>query len=866
MHLITLNYTEIPYISQPYASKPKNLVDELVFLWVGSMTIDPAADYWTDTETRPPVQVDLGPSENFWNIILEDMIPWETEWGSWETTWTGEPFSSGADTVVNLEAQNWIDTGDQSLTEFLSDIDPTRLFPRAWAGSEVFDFTVAELWMQETEQTRTGVRNSLSVETQQTDLGTRVIDNFLQPFMRSRDLNIYATNMKPSTRVYVHFDGLPAASANVRPALGSFGDPVVTDSNGNAIIVYRIPPATFHTGTREVVVSDDPQNRPGFVTTTCKKSFTAMGLGQIVESTIVSTAVPEIVQEELQEVETTVELTEWWRIKDPIAQSFVVESRDGMFLTSMDLFFYEKSSTNGVKVQIREMRNGQPTNVLIPYGESHVAADSVLVSNDATLPTTFEFDDPVFLMNDTEYCFVVIPDSYDKSYRLWVSELGEFDITTGKRIAEQPNDGILFTSSNDRSWTPHQSEDIKFSLKKASFATNVSGTVVLEKPTTESFSIADVSGTFVENEEVKGLSYITISNALEAALDLNDSDPITIGGTVYTVLDVSQFPVLKLDTYDSFSGGETFNDNSLNEWVLTGPSTQGIGKIKLVRPTELMELYESNGQFVEGDDIKGTESGATATLSAFLDYKIHMIHPIVASFTPSNTKLSWEFRSFIDGSLTLSDWIPINGNFDNEFKTGYLAVPRSSEVANLSGQKSVQIRATLTSDNPNVSPVLDKSRMGALITENWINDPVDLLSEEYDGEGLAYSKCVTKAISFAEGQDAEDLKVYLTAYKPYVSDIAVFYKVIHAEDVTKISDRNWVQMEPFRNVWDDRKFIELEYNIPEAEKNVDGVVEYTQSGGSFTGFKTMLIKIVLTSSNPAIYPIVKNMRAIGLQL
>lgn len=866
MNLITLNFTETPLSVQPYASQPKNVVEELVFLWTGILELDPAADYWTDTETRPPLQVDLGPSENFWNSIIEDIEPWETEWGSWETTWTGEPFSTGQETVTSLESQNLIDTGDQSLTEFLSDIEPSRRFPQAWPGSEVFDFTVAELWLQESERTRTGVRNSLSVETQQTDLGNRVVDNFIQPFIRSIDLVINVTNMKPNTKVYVHFDGLPAAISACRPASGNFGDSLITDENGNATIVYRIPPGTFHTGTREVIVSDDEKNRIGFVTTTAKKSFTAIGLGQIVENTIISTTSPETVQTEIQEVENTVELTEWWRVKDPIAQSFFVSSKDGAFLTSVDLFFYEKSSTNGIRMQIREMKDGRPSNVVLPYGEKWIPASEVAITDDSSIPTTFTFDDPVFLMNNVEYCFVVIPDNSDKDYRIWISELGEFDVLSGKRIVEQPNSGILFTSSNDRTWTENQSQDIKHTVNKAVFSTGSTGTLVMEKKAMETFNISEVSGTFILNEEIRGHAKITISNSEGETLDLDVDDQISINGQSYTVLNVSNFPEIEIDAFVIIPSNSSFIDNSSNEWVLSGDSVHASGKLKKIKPTTSMELLQSNGLFEEGVEVRGVESGASATIDNFLDYKIHMVHPIIASFTPTNTKMTWEFRAVIDGTSNFSDWLPIDGNFDNEFKETYLALSKSKENSLISGSKSVQIRANLSSTNNNVSPVIDKSRIGALLTENLINSPADLTTEEYDGEGTALARSITKAITFAEGQDAEDLKVYMTVFKPFVSNIHVFYKILHAEDVTAVEDRKWVEMTPFKNSWDDRRFIEIEFNVPESEKNMDGIVEYEEDGGTFTTFKTMLIKIVLTSENPAIYPIVKDIRAIALQL
>ena len=43
---------------------------------------------------------------------------------------------------------------------------------------------------------------------------------------------------------------------------------------------------------------------------------------------------------------------------DPVAQSFIVDSPGGAFLTSIDLYFASKDSTLPVTLEIREMENG----------------------------------------------------------------------------------------------------------------------------------------------------------------------------------------------------------------------------------------------------------------------------------------------------------------------------------------------------------------------------------------------------------------------------------------------------------------------------------------------------------------------------
>ena len=95
-----------------------------------------------------------------------------------------------------------------------------------------------------------------------------------------------------------------------------------------------------------------------------------------------------------------------------------------------------------------------------------VAVDSEGVT-ESTTPTHFAFDYPVYLQNDTEYALVVETDSVD--YYMWVSRLGETDLSTSTIITTQPSLGSVYRSQNTESWTEDNFEDIKFTLYKAEF-------------------------------------------------------------------------------------------------------------------------------------------------------------------------------------------------------------------------------------------------------------------------------------------------------------------------------------------------------------------------------------------------------------
>ena len=52
---------------------------------------------------------------------------------------------------------------------------------------------------------------------------------------------------------------------------------------------------------------------------------------------------------------------------------------------------------------------------------------------------------------------------------MWIGQIGENKIGTTQRITQQPAAGIMFTSANNRSWTPHQSKDVMYKLYRCKF-------------------------------------------------------------------------------------------------------------------------------------------------------------------------------------------------------------------------------------------------------------------------------------------------------------------------------------------------------------------------------------------------------------
>jgi hypothetical protein len=76
--------------------------------------------------------------------------------------------------------------------------------------------------------------------------------------------------------------------------------------------------------------------------------------------------------------------------------------------------------------------------------------------------TRFRFP-PITAVPDMQYCIVAMCN--DAVWRLRVAGLGEVDGPTQQRISAQPYIvGVLFSSSNNQTWTAHQDKDLQFRL------------------------------------------------------------------------------------------------------------------------------------------------------------------------------------------------------------------------------------------------------------------------------------------------------------------------------------------------------------------------------------------------------------------
>jgi hypothetical protein len=144
---------------------------------------------------------------------------------------------------------------------------------------------------------------------------------------------------------------------------------------------------------------------------------------------------------------------------DPLAQTFTLnESRH---IAGVDLWFTNKGEKR-VVVQIRETSVGMPTQMVI--AESYILPSDINTNGTATRITW----SPVWCEAGQEYALVLLTD--DASTAVKIAELGKHDSVNNHWVTSQPYQvGVLLSSSNASTWTPHQNRDLTFRLLAAKF-------------------------------------------------------------------------------------------------------------------------------------------------------------------------------------------------------------------------------------------------------------------------------------------------------------------------------------------------------------------------------------------------------------
>jgi hypothetical protein len=812
-----------------------------------------------------------------------------------------------------------------------------------------------------TQQSRTGVLTEVFEDIELTSNGFRSVSKTLIPYARSKTISFTAKSLKPFTKLYIYFDKqvvnayvTPGASGAIGTTYSNFSDvqtPVagstlISDGVGNCEGTFTIPDPKisgnprFSTGDIEFVLTADPNNKQVgdganeivVRQTYAEAIYSAKGILDTQQETIIATR---------NAITRTTALSETGgiivgeeivvRSMDPLAQTFIVLDTDnqdegvtGAFLTSCDIFFFEKDANYPVAMEVRNVINGSPGPKILPFGRKTLQSSEVSTSTDGSVATTFTFDSPVYVQGGTEYSICLLANTPD--YKVWISDLGTQD-TAGNEITDQPHVGVLFKSSNNSTWSPSPTQDMKFSLKRAKFDTTAAGLVTLQNqslPTktlkTNPLEMTDASTVLKINHDSHGMystsNNVTIdgvksgaSTTLASAITSTSTSITLTSGTNFDDTsgkysrDASNVYYIKIGdeiiSYSTISGtGITSATRGANSTTATSHANGAPVELYQIHKVPLYDINKthtaianiqmnsytivlSTTPVVDGAGSTSTFGGSVATATENAQYDVSTFN--MGLLVPARTKLSAGVLSTTGTSVsgseqsfvksTTSRSIPLEDNYYWD-KTNIIA-STINETNEMSGTKSLSVPITLTSEIDALSPVIDTQRLSMVAVANKI-DVIDSSSDVYpvsiyramtspegDNHGAIY---LTKKINLET--PATSLRVLFDAFKDNDTSIKVLYKTLRVDDAFDFDEIGF-------NFFNDDGTIAgsggPDVAVRSSERSSEFLEHEFTAGVTDDGIGTPLdefisfqIKIVMRTTNQAQPPILKSLRALAL--
>ena len=852
--LITLPYTEVVFTEQPFATTIERVTPFLSASWEGIVELDPDQDSWFETEIAPQLVINV--EGNYDAVAAAARNQLGTVWNSWQTTWSGS---------VTTQFQ----------------------------GQRRGQFGLITRTVTSGTQRRTGTRTTVEEQIDRESQGFRVIGRAAIPVVRARAVNFTARGMRPRTRIYAYFDGR-SIDAYITPDADSTSDatpvagsPLIVTPAGKLNGVFNIPDPKiagnpqFQTGTIEFKLSSNTTTSDLGATTMAITTYEAQGVLVTEQETIIATRNARIAQESVSQTRATSRVSESIQSfppfggsgddggddggdggdgPDPIAQTFIVSDPEknvegsgstdnGKFLTSVDLFFQSKAENIDIFVEVRNVINGSPGPLVLPFGRRILSPSEVNVSDDGKTATKFTFPSPVYVQSETEYALVVGTNSPD--YRVWISDMGQED-SDGNLVSEQPHVGVLFKSHNNRSWAISPTQDLKFTLRAAKFDTSAAGAVTLQNTTLPALTLAknplvmtNGSTTMKVNHFDHGMhstsNNVTISGAVSGAeTTLNgaigsDATAITLtSGTNFDDTTGKWAPTASGSIYYIKIDDEIISYTSITGNNITG-ATRGVGgttaaahsngatvELYMLHKVPFTEVNKTHTAIANPQMDSYTISLSTtpvvasggdssfggSSVTATENYMYDVSGSVIGTLTPSSTSIVAKVRpttatsasgsqsSFTQSTLANAEVVPLNDNY--YYEVPYMIASEINETNEMSGGKSLFVPLTLSSTNDSVSPVIDSKRLNFLAITNRIDeidssadvfptsDYVPMTDPDGDNHSAIY---LTKRVTLENA--ATSLRVIFDANREDTADIKVLYKILRTDDANDFDELDY---------------------------------------------------------------------------
>jgi hypothetical protein len=675
----------------------------------------------------------------------------------------------------------------------------------------------------------------------------------------------YNSGIKDLTSQY----SISGMSNNISSAISAGNSPpsFSTDETGKFIGIFNVPNGIFHVGQRVFRVDNRIiPSQPETATSYAEAIFYSTGLSGKVSQTEYSASFDPTSSHFFQSSEAP-RVINVYTPHDPIAQTFTIGKDNfpnGVFISSIKLFFATKPTQSiPITLSVVGTNNGIPGGKILDYSTVTLDSSQVVTSSaphylDSTTYTEFVFDAPVYLKPDVLYAILLQSNSAD--YNVYVARQNENAVlstskanptdtnpTVPSKIGTIPFLGNLFESQNSQTWVPLQTTDLMFVIDRCIFNTTpIKTNIPFQVPTN------------LVTRKLAGLEvqYKLDSNSINSVYD-----------TFALPVEVDEFNVTTTDflpptteiyySYQSLYGNLSSPQQSAIKYITPG-------KYGLPTPTNI-DLGDGNGP-----RIIHPRRNDSFIMYADMSSRDSTVSPVISD---DGTTI-YSMKYFInDMGISNNIITVVNGG------SGYNAYTTSATISASDYGVAPTLSVTIANGSiTQVSVSQDSDGSGYIKTPTiTIQDAnsspgtgavVTVAGETSASGGNALCRYYTKPVTLTPQNDSGDLRVFLTAYWPYKSNILVYYKILNRNDSTKFDDRNWQLMTLVNNVntYSAIKNEVIEYEFaPGTYNQADNFVSYTSSGGTvYDSFSQFAIKIVMATDDNTIVPYITDMRTLAL--
>lgn len=534
----------------------------------------------------------------------------------------------------------------------------------------------------------------------------------------------------------------------------------------------------------------------------------------------------------------------------------------------------------GISVTICDVENNVPVLSKCYSSLVRIPASSVYTSTDASIPTNFKFARPIKLATNRKYGIVIV---FEDTFTLWYNRVGEKLVGTVLASPGSTNysGGELFPAGTVVNVpTAIADTDLTFDIKAARFTAN-SVSQEFVNPDYEFLTVTGRSGEFIGGEWIyKETSNATGNIAFTAG----NSTIVGTGTTFTSLAVGDTIAVHCNSSLVEGFVIKSITSNTLMEVTTAPPISNTQTKYKTTifgqlyaKDLILNKLYlrYSNAnttiKFTAADTVRGFDSGSYATISSVDTFSVDRIkikgsvsNPVAGSITTNfnvaqkldtgdyvytttngtlinlNDTLVHDVDVF-DGYVVSRSLEVDNANlYSNATAGGYIALPgvydinpanrltATSNVVNKSLVITANIAISQSTSALYQAPVIENAALDIYTFQNIISNTyttTDANSVTIDTEvsplnGTAAARHLTRKVTFANNRFAEDVRCFMTAYRPAGTDLKVYARVHNSADPEAADDKAWTPLEykvnsdRYSSSIDSNDFIEYELGLP----------------------------------------------------